>query len=70
MGRACMADMEEHRHEHFVWITPRHNLINARCGSLEIVYVGDANLPSPFGHKGVLFEPAIEHNRTEKRRSG
>ncbi|KAH7397212.1 hypothetical protein BKA66DRAFT_408587 [Pyrenochaeta sp. MPI-SDFR-AT-0127] len=52
MGKACLDDMTMHDHDLFVWITPRYNLINA----------------SPFGHKAVLFEPAIEHNGTEEQK--
>ncbi|KAH6863642.1 acyl-CoA dehydrogenase/oxidase C-terminal [Alternaria alternata] len=53
MGKACLDDMLEHNHEHFVWVTPRYNLVNA----------------SPFGHKAVLFEPAMEHNGTEEQKA-
>jgi acyl-CoA oxidase len=30
MGKACLDEKFEHGHEHFVWITPRYNLTNAR----------------------------------------
>lgn len=30
MGKVCLDDMLKHEHEHFVWITPRYNLVNAR----------------------------------------
>ncbi|KAF1831620.1 acyl-CoA oxidase [Decorospora gaudefroyi] len=53
MGKVCLDDMLEYEHEHFVWITPRYNLVNA----------------SPFGHKAILFEPAMEHNGTAEQKS-
>ena len=30
MGKACLDEMLTHGHKHFVWITPRYNLTNAR----------------------------------------
>jgi acyl-CoA oxidase len=30
MGKACLDEMFEHGHEHFVWITLHYNLTNAR----------------------------------------
>lgn len=30
MGKACLEDMKEYEHEHFVWITPKYRLVNAR----------------------------------------
>ncbi|KAF1945145.1 acyl-CoA dehydrogenase NM domain-like protein [Clathrospora elynae] len=53
MGKICLDDMLGYGHDHFVWITPRYNLINA----------------SPFGHKAVLFEPAMEHNGTAEQKA-
>ncbi|KAF1922622.1 acyl-CoA oxidase [Didymella exigua CBS 183.55] len=53
MGKAIFEDLQQHDHDIFIWITPRYNLINA----------------SPFGHQGVLFEPAIEHNGTEEQKT-
>ncbi|CAA9966174.1 Acyl-coenzyme A oxidase [Pyrenophora teres f. maculata] len=53
MGKVCLDDMLQHKHEHFVWITPRYNLVNA----------------SPFGHKAILFEPGMEHNGTEEQKA-
>ncbi|KAI4909083.1 uncharacterized protein J4E92_010691 [Alternaria infectoria] len=53
MGKACLDDMLKHDHGHFVWITPRYNLMNA----------------SPFGHKAILFEPGMEHNGTEEQKA-
>lgn len=69
MGKPYMADVDEHKHDHFVWVTPRYNPINARYDSVKIYQVNDADLYSPFGHKGVLFEPAIEHNGMEEQKA-
>ncbi|KAI1665657.1 Acyl-coenzyme A oxidase [Pyrenophora tritici-repentis] len=53
MSKACLDDMLKYQHEHFVWITPRYNLVNS----------------SPFGHKAILFEPGMEHNGTEEQKA-
>ncbi|KAF2123520.1 acyl-CoA oxidase [Dothidotthia symphoricarpi CBS 119687] len=53
MGKVILEDMMRYNHDVFVSITPRYNLINA----------------SPFGHQGILFEPAIEHNGTEEQKA-
>ncbi|RAR12309.1 acyl-CoA oxidase [Stemphylium lycopersici] len=49
----CYSETSPFDHEHFVWITPRYNLVNA----------------SPFGHKAILFEPSIEHNGTPEQQA-
>jgi acyl-CoA oxidase len=71
MGKACLDDMLEHDHEYFVWITPRYNLVNARYVESARKHFGidELALGSPFGHKAVLFEPAMEHNGTEEQKA-
>ncbi|EMD88691.1 hypothetical protein COCC4DRAFT_60646 [Bipolaris maydis ATCC 48331] len=53
MGKVCLQDMKEYGHEHFVWVTPKYRLVNA----------------SPFGHKAILFEPAVQHNGTAEQQA-
>ncbi|USP79477.1 Peroxisomal acyl-coenzyme A oxidase 1 [Curvularia clavata] len=53
MGKACLDDMVAYNHGQFIWVTPRYDLTNA----------------SPFGHKAILFEPAIEHNGTPEQKA-
>jgi acyl-CoA oxidase len=70
MGKACLDDMLEHGHDYFVWITPRYNLVNARyVEPRELSRADNLTSSSPFGHKAVLFEPAMEHNGTEEQKA-